>query len=69
MRREPHLAGATVVLARIHICVSIDVLTFAVNNRVSLITFVRLQWIVRTKFAGIDCQRLPLVVIEEEPHG
>ncbi len=56
-------------LAGIHVCVSVDVLAFAVNNRFSLVAFIRLQWIVRAKSIGIDCRRLLLVIIEEESHG
>ena len=69
MRREPPSRQRRVALARIHVYVSINVLVFAVNNRFSLVRFVRLQWVVRTKSVGIDCQRLLLVVIEEESHG
>jgi hypothetical protein len=56
-------------LARVDVYVFISVFSLAVIDGFSVEVLVLVEWIIRPKSVGVDCQRLLLVVVEEESNG
>ena len=69
MWREPPSRQRRVALAGVHVRVSIDVFTLAVNHCFSLVVFVVFKRVIPSKSVSVDGQRLLLVVVEEESHS
>jgi len=59
------VAGATVALTGVHVCVFIDVFALIMNHRYSPKILAIFEWNVLSKSVGLDGQRLFLVVAKE----